>query len=150
MMPNSSLSLSHRIAGTTTVNGAMISGVVYSTGSGGTSTTDFSGGVQNMPRMLEDWSGSGTTLTLNTSMINLFPSTSKPKPFVWPGSSGDVYGVPNVRQFFFNQQYNAASGLPPGTPLIYELIRADWSVVPPRTIVTNFQIFDLATQYAPQ
>ncbi len=137
---NSSSTASGRPATSTTVNGAMITGVVYSTGSGGTGTTQYSGGVHNMPRMLENW-GNGSTLTLNTSMVNLFPSAVATMPFQWP-STGVVYGVPTTRQFQFNQNYNSAAGLPPGTPLIYELIRADWSVVKPATIVTNFQIVD--------
>ncbi len=145
---SSSGSASARPATSTTINAAMITGVVYSTGPGGDGTTQFSGGVHNMPRMLENW-GNGSTLTLNTSMVNLFPSAIATKPFIWPADN-TVYGVPTTRQFYFNQNYNTAAGLPPGTPLIYELIRADWSVVPPRTIVTNFQIFDIATAYAPQ
>lgn len=138
-----SSSASGRPATSTTVNGAIITGVVYSTGPGGTGTTQYSGGVHNMPRMLENW-GNGSTLTLNTSMVNLYPSAIATVPFQWPG--GTVYGVPSTREFYFNQNYNSAAGLPPGTPLIYELIRADWAVVPPRTIVTNFQILD----YVPQ
>ncbi len=103
---NSSLTLSSRNASSTTVNGAIITGVVYSTGSGGDGTPQYSGGVHNMPRMLENW-GNGSTLTLNTSMVNLYPSAIATVPFVWP-ADGTVYGVPTTRQFYFNQNYNSA------------------------------------------
>ncbi len=139
---SSASTASQRPATSTTVNGAMITGVVYSTGSGGSGTTDYSGGVHNMPRMLENW-GNNSTLTFNTSMVNLFPSQVATAPFIWP-STGTVYGVPSFRQFYFNQNYTTAAGLPPGTPLIYALLRADWAVVPPRSIVTNFQTIDYA------
>ncbi len=111
---SSSTSLS-RPATSTTVNGAIITGVVYSTGPGGSGTTQFSGGVHNMPRLLEDWSSS--TLALNTSLVNLFPSTIATAPFVWP-TANTVYMVPLIRQWSFNQNYNSPTGLPPGTPLM--------------------------------
>ncbi len=103
-----------RPATNTTVNGAMITGVVYSTGPGGTNTTQYSGGVHNMPRLLENWNN-GSAITLNTSMVNLYPSAIATAPFVWPGT-GTVYGVPSTREFYFNQNYTTTAGLPPGTP----------------------------------
>lgn len=117
---NASTSLGSRGAGSTTVNGAMITGVVYSTGPGGDGTTDFSGGVHNMPRLIEQWNAA--KLTLNTSMINLFPSAIATQAFVWP-AGGIVYGVPGTRQFYFNTNYSTAAGLPPGTPLVTLLQR---------------------------
>src|SRR5262249_39605914 len=48
---NSSLGLSSRIAGNSTVNAAILAGIVE-TGGG-----NYSGGVENFPRFLEDWGG---------------------------------------------------------------------------------------------
>ena len=109
--------VTRRPATSTTVNGAIIAGVVYSTGPGGDGTTQYSGGVHNMPRMLENWSD-GSILTLNTSLVNLYPSQIATAPFVWP-ADGTVYGVPSTRQFYFNQNYTTLAGLPPGTPLLF-------------------------------
>ena len=53
-----------------TYNTAMIAGNVPSTGTG---STNYSGGVNNLPRLLEDWSSA--TLTANTSFVCLFSST---------------------------------------------------------------------------
>lgn len=112
---------SSRPATSTTVNGAMITGVVYSTGPGGTGTTQYSGGFQNMPRLLENW-GNGSTLTLNTSMVNLYPSQIATAPYIWP-STNTVYGAPTTLQFYFNQNYTTPAGLPPGTPLFPVVIQ---------------------------
>ena len=68
----SSSSYTTRTASDTTVNAAILTGIVPSTGS--TSST-FSGGVHNLPRLLEDWNSPSTkTLTLNTAIMNLFNS----------------------------------------------------------------------------
>ena len=71
-----SFSTGVRVAKSTTVNAAILTGVVYSTGSG---ATTYSGGVQNLPRLLEDW-GNGSAsvvLTLNTSIVNFFNSVDR-------------------------------------------------------------------------
>ena len=52
-----------------TVNAAIVAGNVPSTG---TSSTNFSGGIQNFLRLQEDWSES--TLVLNTSLVCLYGS----------------------------------------------------------------------------
>ncbi len=120
---------SSRPATTTTVNGAMITGVVYSTGSGGDGTTQYSGGVHNMVRLLENW-GDGSTLTLNTSMVNLYPSQIATAPFIWP-SANTVYGVPATRELYFNQNYTTTSGLPPGTPVWLQFQRLGQAMLNP-------------------
>jgi hypothetical protein len=70
-------------ASSTTVNAAILTGIVPSTGSG---ATQFSGGAMNLPRLLENWGNGGSvTLTLNTSMVNLFNSTRATNQFQNPG-----------------------------------------------------------------
>jgi hypothetical protein len=110
-----------------TVNAAIIAGNVPTTG---TSATQFSGGVHNLTRLLEDWSSS--SLWLNTSIINLYPSAQATAQFQMPGA----YYNPPTRHFSFNSNYTNSTGLPPGTPLIDLPIRADWGIAPPN--VVNF------------
>ena len=120
----SASSFTSRPALSDTVNAAMIAGNVLSTGPG---ATQFSGGVHNLTRLLEDWSGS--TLTLNTSIINLYNSVQAAQQFQMPGA----YYDPPTRQFSFDLNYTTASGLPPGTPVVDRMIRADWCNPPPNT-----------------
>lgn len=107
-----------------TVNAAMIAGNVLTTGS---TATTFSGGVHNLTRLLEDWTGD--TLWLNTSIINLYNSVQATHQFEMPGS----YYEPPTRKFSFDLNYTTSTGLPPGTPLVDRMIRADWCNPPPNT-----------------
>ncbi len=111
-----------------TVNAAIITGNVPSTGS---AASQFSGGVHNLTRLLENWGSS--TLWLNTSIINLYPSAQATMQFVAPGT---YYDAP-TRKFYFNTNYSISTGLPPGTPQIDRMIRADWFTPPPNTVTSN-------------
>ena len=74
----SSSSYTARNASDTTVNAAILTGIVPSTGS---SSSQFSGGVHNLTRLLEDWNSPSTrTLTLNTAIMNLFNSENSHPP----------------------------------------------------------------------
>jgi hypothetical protein len=116
-----------RTASSTTVNAAIITGVVYSTGSG---STQYSGGVMNLPRLLEDWGNGGSvTLTLNTSIVNLFNSARATHQWQQPGT---YYYAP-TRQFSFDQNYLNYTKQPPGTPLLGYVLRASWATVQPGT-----------------
>jgi hypothetical protein len=117
---NSTQSISSRTAGNTTVNAAFIAGIVP-TGGG-----YYSGGVENFPRFLENWGGK--TLTYNGSMVVMFNSQIATAP--WGGS--DVYSPPN-RNWAFDLNFLDASKLPPGTPSVRAIIRANWAMVPPNT-----------------
>jgi hypothetical protein len=112
-------------ANATTINAALITGNVPSTGS---AANQFSGGVHNLPRLLEVWTGQ--TLWMNTSMICLYSSAQATHQFIAPGT---YYEPPN-REFLFNLNYNTPSGLPPGTPQMDRLIRATWSTPPPNNV----------------
>ena len=108
-----------------TVNAAILTGIVPSTG---TSSTTFSGGVHNLPRLLEDWSAS--TLWLNTSIINLYNSTKATARFVNPGT----YYNPPTRKFSFDLNFNNPARQPPGMPCALVPIRYNWAVPPPNTV----------------
>jgi hypothetical protein len=100
--------------------------MVYSAGATGSSP--FSGGVVNFPRLLENWSS--TSLTLNTSIVNLYDSVRATGPWQTPGT---YYNAPS-RQFNFDQNYKNQAKLPPGTPMLTVVTRGKWTVPPPNSI----------------
>jgi hypothetical protein len=117
-------------AANTTVNAAIITGNVPSTGQ---SATTFSGGVHNLTRFLQSWSG--VTLTLNSSIICLYASAQATNQFVMPtGNTSVDYYEPPTRQYYFNTNYLSSVGLPPGTPQVDRMIRATWCNPPPNTV----------------
>jgi hypothetical protein len=120
---------SKNLATATTVNAAILTGVVPS----GTNidASNFSGGVHNLPRLLEDW-GSGTTvaLWLNTSIVNMFSSTMATHQFESPGN---YYQAP-TRQFSFDLNFLDYTRQPPGTPMLGAVLRSKWAVPPPNTV----------------
>jgi hypothetical protein len=113
-----------------TVNAAILTGIVPSTGSG---STQFSGGVHNLPRMLENWSGHH--LWLNTSIINLFNSKSATNKFVMPG--GSSYYVPPLREFSFDTNFLDPNKQPPGVPAALLPIRYNWATPPAADVTYN-------------
>ena len=110
---NGSTALSSRIASNTTINAAIIAGSVYSTG---TAYGQWSGGVQNLPRLLESWTGQ--TLTVNGSLVNLYESAKANTQFQNPS----VYYYPPTRNFNHDPNFNNVTKLPPGTPLVSGII----------------------------
>lgn len=122
-----------RNASSTTVNAAVITGTVASTGTG---NTTFSGGVHNLPRLLEDWSG--RTLTLNTSIAKLFSSAYATNQFRNPVGFGtpNPYYVAPTRQISYDLNFQDYSKQPPGIPTALVLIRHNWATPPPNT--TNY------------
>ena len=123
--------LSSRVAGNTTVNAAIIAGMVYSIGPDANS---FGGGVRNLPRLLEAWSdssgGNAKTLAINGSLVCLFNSIRAVKPF---RMAGDYYYPPN-RVFNYDQSFKDPDKLPPGTPALNVLVRSKWVAPPPDTV----------------
>ncbi|HTI97692.1 MAG TPA: hypothetical protein VL527_02225 [Dongiaceae bacterium] len=125
----STSSFTYRSPANTTINAAIITGNVPSTGL--TSTT-FSGGVHNLTRMLENWSGH--TLTLNTSIVSLFGSTKATNQWQWQGT----YYQPPTRLWAFDQNFMDPTKQPPGVPTALVPIRYNWGVPPPNT--TNYVV----------
>ena len=122
---NSGGSLGSRGAANTTVNAAILTGTVYSTDA---TSNHFSGGVMNLPRLLESWTGQ--TLTLNTSIVNLFDSVQATNWFQNPG----VYYNAPTRAFSFDNNFTNQVKLPPATPVLGLISRAKWRVAPPNNI----------------
>jgi hypothetical protein len=114
----------------TTINAAIVTGNVVSTG---TSATTFSGGVHNLPRLLEDWAtttGTSAKLFLNTSILCLWQSQIATNQFVNPGT---YYNAPN-RYYTFDQNFLNPNKVPPGIPVALVPIRFNWCVPPPNTV----------------
>jgi hypothetical protein len=129
---NSTASYTSRNAANTTINSGIIAGVVYSTGS---SYAGYSGGANNLPRLLENWSG--RTNTINGSMINLYNSVMATGQFIDPGSgSASIYYTPPTRQYNFDLNFRDPLKHPPGTPYLRPTIRVGWATPPPG--VTNY------------
>ena len=118
---NSSLALGSRKANDTTVNAAVLGGIVPSGGG------NYSGGVENFPRFLEDWGS--RTLTYNGSMVVMFNSKTATAP--WGGA--DVYSPP-ARNWAFDINFLDATKLPPGTPEVRAIIRSEWAAIRSGTV----------------
>ena len=101
-------------AASTTVNAAFLAGIVKTTSS------SYSGGVENFPRFLENWSGD--TLTYNGSMVVLF--YSKVATGLWK-NTGSYYSPP-VRNWTFDVNFLDPRKMPPCTPAFRVLQRGDW------------------------
>ena len=116
---NSSLSLSSRNAVNTTYNTAVMAGF---TPSGYTNSSGvqygYSGGANNYPRFLENWSGK--TCTYTGSMVELFRS------YVFTGqwTLGNVYSPPTRR---WNFDTNFLTSAPPGSLICVVYSRGSWS-----------------------
>ena len=98
-------------ASPTTVNAGIISGNVP-TGNG-----YYSGGVENFPRFLEDWSNK--PFTYYGSMIQLFQS----KQAIGRWGSANVYSPPD-RAWYFDTSF--VSSPPPGVLVSYNYLRSRW------------------------
>jgi len=113
----SSSSVSSRVASPTTVNTAIVSGIVP-TGLATSGANSYSGGAENFPRFLEDWSG-GKTFTYYGSMVELFQS----KQSIGFWGNGNVYSPPNRNWNFDTLFYTQP---PPGTLTIVTYSKARW------------------------
>jgi hypothetical protein len=114
---NSTASVSSRKAKPTTVNAAILTGVVETT------LGKYSGGMENFPRFLEDW-GSANAFTYNGSMVKMFPSQYGTN--AWGKS--DVYNPPK-RDWAYDLNFNDAEKLPPLTPSLMYVFRGQWATV---------------------
>ena len=123
-----SYSLRPVVTSSVTVNAALITGAMPSTG---TSATTFSGGVQNLTRFLENWTS--VKLTLNTSIVNLFNSNIATNQFQMPGA----YYNPPQRLWGFDTTYYSPNKQPPGVPCALVPIRFNWKTPPPASVTSN-------------
>jgi hypothetical protein len=119
---NSSTPLASRTTSSTTVNAAMLEGIVQSSGA------NYSGGVENFLRFLEDWKQpSQQATTYNGSIVVMFPSIYATNFWQSPGGSGP-YDVP-TRNWGFDVNFLQQQKLPPLTPQLKKTIRVSWSAM---------------------
>jgi hypothetical protein len=124
-------SYTDRAATNTSVNAAILTGIVATTNS----PSRYSGGVHNLGRFLEDWDSNSSTITYNGSMVVMFESQKATGAFQQPGA----YYEPPKREFYFDQSYFDVAKQPPGTPELRALIRGKW-LNPPVNNVTWTQV----------
>jgi hypothetical protein len=112
-----------RPASADTVNAAFLAGIVQTTNVGG--AKHYSGGLENFPRFLEDWSGKN--FTYNGSMVVLFPSRFATS--WWIGPSTTTYYQAPRRVWAFDKNYLSYLKLPPCTPGVRKLVRGQWQTI---------------------
>jgi hypothetical protein len=123
---NGGQALSSRIASTTTVNAAVLTGIVATTPS------SYSGGLENALRYLENWNS--VTQTYNGSLICMFQSKVASAPWVGTGSPPGIYNPP-ICNWSLDQNFQFSNKLPPATPSLIVLVRASWRT--PAAFTTN-------------
>jgi hypothetical protein len=114
-------------AADTTVNAAFLTGVVETAPPPSPAFTGYSGGMENFPRFLEDWSSA--TFTYNGSMVKMFPSLYATG--LWAGT----YYSPPSRNWAYDANFDDPTKLPPHTPQLLKVIRGQWVTVPPNVNV---------------
>ncbi len=113
---NSSQSLSNRRATATTINTAVMTGNTDTVGS------SYNGGLENLPRFLEDWSG-GTTFTYSGAIVDLWNSEQATGQWFY---GGNFYKAP-VRNWGYDTMFSDPANMPPGTPSVQAVQRIRWS-----------------------
>jgi len=104
-------------ASPTTFNTAIISGIVPTSAVGGDGA--YSGGAENFPRFLEDWTNK--TLTYYGSMVELYQSGQS----IGEWGKGNVYSPP-TREWFFDTNFKTKP--PPGSLMIYSYSKGKWAL----------------------
>lgn len=110
---DSYMSLSNRSPDATTVNLALI------TGDDTPTSTNYGGGLENLPRFLEDWLS--TKFTMRGSMINLWRTQQAGGDW----SYGSYYTAP-TRDWSFDSDFDDPNKLPPKTPTVRIFQRKGW------------------------
>jgi hypothetical protein len=111
---NSQKTLDYRVASNTQVNAAIIAGNTV------TSPGDYNGGVENMPRFLEKWTG--TTLTYRGSLVSAWVSQIATGRWVY---GAPYYTAPN-RNWSYDTDLSDPTKAPPGEPSVFTVQVARW------------------------
>jgi hypothetical protein len=111
---NSEKSLWERRASDTTMNVAVIAGNTVTT------EGQYNGGVENMPRFLETWSGK--TLTYRGSLVAMWVSEVATGDWIY---GAPYYEAPN-RNWGYDVDLNDPANAPPGMPSVYAVEVARW------------------------
>ncbi|UCC80921.1 MAG: pilus assembly PilX N-terminal domain-containing protein [Candidatus Zixiibacteriota bacterium] len=122
---SSGLGIGARAASATTVYAAFVTGSTE-TGSPG---HGYNGGLENLPRFLENWNG--ITFAWRGSAANLWNSRQAISPWA------STYYNPPIRDWGFDSDFLIATNLPPGTPMINVIMKTSWN----QTVLTDFYHF---------
>ncbi len=114
---NSFAGTSSRVASNTTVNTAILGGIVPTAAPGGDGS--YSGGAENFPRFLEDWSHA--VITYYGSMVELYKSQQS----IGEWGKPNVY-VPPTRRWYFDTNFKVKP--PPGTLMVYSYMKGQWAL----------------------
>lgn len=108
----STLTKADRKASETTVNASVMTGDINTT------STNYNGGLENLPRFLEDWD----TITFNYSgsLVNLWNSHQA------TGTWNSVYYTPPNRIWSYDTDLDDPAKLPPETPMVRVFQRTGW------------------------
>ncbi len=112
---NASSPFANRVATPTTVNAAIV------TGDTTTAVGNYNGGLENLPRFLENWSG--VNFVIRGSIINLWESQQAIGSWNY---GSPVYNAPN-RVWSYDTDFDDPANLPPGTPRVRTLAPAQWA-----------------------
>ena len=107
--------LSKRQATQTTCNASIMTGNVNTTSS------NYNGGLENLPRFLEDWKYANIKFIFSGSLVNLWNSQQATSPW----SYGGYYTAP-VREWSYDTALDDPTKLPPKTPVIRVFQRPRW------------------------
>ncbi len=114
-----------RTAADTKVNAAYMTGNKAS----GTGGNTYSGGFENLPRFLENWSNK--KFTWKGSAVDLWRSAKA------TGTWGGSYYSPPDRVWDFDTDFLDPNNLPPGTPLISIVMKTSWREITAPSFVDN-------------
>lgn len=109
----SNLNKSNRIAVDTKVNASIMTGNIETTSS------NYNGGFENLPRFLEVWSGKKFTWT--GSMVNLWYAQQANS--TWNGT----YYSPPIRDWSYDSDLDDPANLPPESPVVRVFQRTGWN-----------------------
>jgi len=116
---NSTKNISYRNATDTTVNTAFLAGIDKTT------SGKYNGGLENYPRLHEDWSPSGQpqrTLTIRGSFVALWNSTIATGAWLY---GNPQYEAP-IRNWNYDSELFGSGQMPPFTPWAVEIQRGAW------------------------
>jgi len=110
---DSDRSMSYRIASSTTINTAVM------TGNTETTVGNYNGGLENIFRLLENWNSK--TLTYKGSIVVLWYSEQAQTG--WGGS--DIYRPP-TRNWSYDDDFSLPANQPAGAASLYSIQRGSW------------------------
>lgn len=109
--------LNDRIASNTTCNAAIMTGITNTTSS------TYNGGLENLPRFLENWGGFPQKIfTYVGSLINLWNSQQATGDWIY---GSPVYEAPN-RNWVYDPDLDDPGNHPPETPKVQVFQRTRW------------------------